>query len=420
LQKISFNEKDMRLMKRVGTKPIVTLSFLVVAATGIVWAVFSHLQERGGNRGQGEGASRAPVEVAQIQQAPIEWRRTFSGALEARAEFIVAPKVSGRVQGLNVNLADTVTQGQVVAELDNDEYVQAVAQAKADVEVARANIAEANSALEIANRELQRVITLRSSGVASESQYDAAQADQLAKQAQLEVAKAQLARANAALETANIRMGYTKVTADWTDGDEDRVVAERYVDEGDTVSANAPLLLIVELDPITGVIFVTEKDYAFLRPGQPVSLNTDAYPGEVFEGRIERIAPIFQHATRQARVELIVRNEDHRLKPGLFVRATVVLDRVEEATIVPQQALTKRADRTGVFVVQEDGQIVVWREVTVGLREGDRVQVFGQGLTGRVVTLGQHLLDDGSFVTIPADDRDTSGSVNRAAHEIET
>jgi len=406
-------------MKTVGAKTIV-IGFLALAAMGIVWVVFSHLQERGGGRGQKDSAPRVPVEVGQIERGPIEWRRTFSGTLEARAEFVVAPKVSGRVWRLSVNLADTVRRGQVVAELDNDEYVQAVAQAKADVEVARANIAEANSALEIANRELQRVITLRSSGVASESQYDAAHADQLAKQAQLEVAKAQLARANAALETANIRLGYTKVTADWTDGDEHRVVAERYVDEGDTVSANARLLLIVELDPITGVIFVSEKDYAFLRPEQAVSLNTDAYPGEVFGGHIERIAPIFQHATRQARVELIVRNEDHRLKPGLFIRAKVVLDRVDEATIIPQQALTKRADRTGVFVVHEDGKTVVWREVTVGIREGDRIQVFGQGLTGPVVILGQHLLDDGSVVTIPADDRGPTNGENRAAHKLES
>jgi len=394
-------------MKRTRSKIVVPMVVVVVTVV-IVMAVFHKARQRPGERTR-RGSSIAPVEVAPIEHGPIELRRTYSGTLEARSEFVVSPKVSGRIEKINVNLADSVARGQVVAELDNDEYVQAVAQAEADVAVARANLVQAKSALQIADRELQRIMTLRKGGVASESQYDAAQADQLAKQAELEVSRAQVTRAESALETANIRLGYTKVVADWTNGDARRVVAERYADEGNTVSANAPLLLIVALDPMTGVIFVTEKDYALMRPGQPVWLRTDAYPEETFVGRIERIAPVFQRATRQARVEIAVPNDTHRLKPGLFVRATVVLDRVAEATIVPQQALTKRADQTGVFVVNKDGTAVTWRNVTPGIREGDRLQIKGDDLVGRVVTLGQHLLDDGSAIVIPADPSDNAG-----------
>ncbi len=184
-----------------------------------------------------------PVEVAQIQRGPIALQRTFSGELEALAEFVVAPKVSGRVERVLVNIADTVKRGQVVAELDNDEYVQAVAQAQADLAVARANLSEAKSALEIANREFKRTESLLKRGIASDSEFDAARQDQLAKQAQLKVAAAQVTKAESSLETANIRLGYTKVTAGWTGGDEHRVVAERYVDEGQTVAANAPAAL---------------------------------------------------------------------------------------------------------------------------------------------------------------------------------
>jgi len=355
------------------------------------------------------------VEVGQVQRGPIELRRTYSGTLEARAEFVVAPKVSGRVERLTVNLADTVKRGQIVAELDNDEYVQEVAQARADLEVARANLSEAKSALEIANRDLERVRTLRGRGVASESQLDGARANHLTKQAQLEVAMAQAAKAESSLETANIRLRYTKVRASWTGGSERRVVAERFANEGGTVSANAPLLLIVELDPITGVMSVTEKDYVRMRTGQIGTLTTDAYPGETFEGRIDRIAPVFREATRQARVELTIRNAEHKLKPGMFIRVTVVLDRLAEATIVPEKALTTRDNRTGVFVVSEDGRSVSWRDVTVGIREGDRVQVEGEGLSGRVVTLGQQLVDDGSPITIPAREPEAPSAGPKAA-----
>jgi RND family efflux transporter MFP subunit len=373
---------------------------LIAMAAGLGWMVFGRSGEQGGPDERSGRSQPAPVEVAAIERMPIKLQRTFSGTLEARAKFVVAPKVGGRVERMAVDIADSVKRGQVVAELDNDEYVQSVAQAKADLEVAMANLAEARSALEIANRDLERVGTLRKRGVASESQLDAAKANQLSKQAQLEVAEAQVTRAESSLETGKIRQGYTRITADWTSGDDRRVVAERYVDQGETVSANTPLLLIVELDPITGVIFVTESDYARMKPGQAVLLTTDAFPDEEFPGEIDRIAPVFRQATRQARVELNIDNPEQKLKPGMFIRATVVLDRLAEATVVPEQALSTRGDRTGVFVLNEDSQTVSWREVRVGIREGGRVQVEGDGLSGRVVTLGQQLVDDGSRVTV--------------------
>jgi multidrug efflux pump subunit AcrA (membrane-fusion protein) len=86
----------------------------------------------------------------------------------------------------------------------------------------------------------------------------------------------------------------------------------------------------------------------------------------------------------------------------MFIRASVELVRLPEAIIVPEQALTIRDDKDGIFIVSDDGRSVTWREVKVGIRENDRVQVEGQGLNGRVVTLGQQLVEDGSAVTIPA------------------
>ena len=390
-------------MKLGGPKIIILVVLLIGAATGLGWIILGQFQKWAGSSKKSDVVLPAPVEVAPIQRGPIALQRTFSGELEALAEFVVAPKVSGRVERVIVNIADTVERGQIVAELDNAEYVQAVAQAQADLLVARANLSEAKSALEIADRELKRTESLLERGIASDSEFDAASQDQLAKQAQRKVAAGQVTKAESSLETANIWLGYTKVTAGWTGGDEHRVVAERYVDEGQTVAANAPLLLIVELDPIVGVVFVTEKDYAHLKPGQLVSLTTDAYPDEQYTGRIDRIAPVFRKSTRQARVEMTIDNPQHRLKPGMFIRATVVLAQIAEATIVPEQALTTRDDRSGVFIVSEDGRSVAWREVRVGIREDGKVQVEGEGLSGRVVILGQQLVDDGSPITIPAE-----------------
>ena len=374
---------------------LLTLAFLV-AGSLLGWAIHERLGSPGKDAAARAGKPPVPVEVAEIAIGPIERQRTFTGTLEARAEFVVAPKVSGRVEQIDFDLADEVVRGQTVAVLDDAEYVQAVARAEADLEVARASNAEAESLLQIAERELRRIDELRGRGATSESQRDLAKAEQLAKQAQVRVTSARIASAAADLEAARIRLGYTQVTADWRGGSERRVVAERYVDEGETLAANAPLLRIVELNPITAVFSVTERDYASLQTGQRATLATDAFPGETFSGDIQRIAPVFRETTRQARVELRVDNPDLRLKPGMFARATVTLERVARAVTVPQQALTVRDGRSGVFLVAPDGASVQWLEVQAGIQQGDRVELKGTDLTGQVVVLGQQLLDDGA------------------------
>jgi RND family efflux transporter MFP subunit len=377
----------------------ITILALLALATLLTGAILQRVSELG-DAASAQGAERAPapVEVAPIERGPITLRRTFSGTLEAAAQFVVAPKVAGRVRRVDVDLGDTVERGQVVVLIDDEEFVEAVNQAEADLAVARASHSEALSALEIIERALGRVESLRVGGVTSESQLDVAKADELSRRAHVEVTEANVKRAEAMLEAARIRRGYARVIADWSGGDDQRVVAERHVDEGGTVSANAPLLTIVELDPIVGVVHVPERDYALLAPGQPASLTTDSHPGRAFAGHVARIAPVFRSSTRQARVELRVDNLDEALKPGMFTRATLEFARVEDAIIVPFDALTERDSQMGVFVLDDAGERVTWRTVEVGIREGARAQVSGDGLTGRVVTLGQELCDDGSRV----------------------
>jgi RND family efflux transporter MFP subunit len=378
-----------------------SLALVMAAVAVLAWLTTQRLMEGNGQHTRDSGGERTvPVEVTAFEDGPIELRRTFTGSLDAHAEFVVAPKIGGRIEEIPVDFADTVTRGQVVARLDNAEYLLAVTQAEADLAVAKANLAEARSLLIIAERELQRLDKLRERGVSSESQRDLAKADQLAKQAHVEVTRAQITRAQAALEKARIRLGYTEISADWTGGNDRRLVAERYLNAGETVAANAPLLRIVELDSLIAVFFVTERDYALLHTGQRAEISTDSYPGDVFPGEIVRIAPVFRSSTRQARVEVRVANPQLHLKPGMFARISLVLERVAATRIVPEQALVTRDGHSGLFVVAEGGGSVAWREVTVGIRQGDRVQVKGENLGSRVVIMGQQLLKDGSQIVI--------------------
>lgn len=364
------------------------------------WVLYFYINDLA--PGRGKVSTRAiPVEVAEVRHGPMKMERTFSGTLQARAQFVVAPKISGRIKKLYVDLADSVTRGQVVAELDDEEYLQAVAQAEADLEVARANLEAAKSALEIADRELARVDQLRKQGLTTDTEYDVARASQLARQAEVEVARANLRKAESVLETSRIQLGYTRVRAEWTNGQELRVVGERYVDEGDTVSANAALFQVVEPAPLMAVIQVTEGGYAHLQPGQSASLTTAAYPDESFAARIERIAPVFSEATRQARVELRVENPDHKLKPGMFIRTIIALQEFDQAISVPELALTVREGEQGVFVVDEQGQQVRWQPVSADFRQGEWRRILRPAnLRGKVVILGQQFLDDGANIQV--------------------
>ncbi|MCB9728740.1 MAG: efflux RND transporter periplasmic adaptor subunit [Deltaproteobacteria bacterium] len=351
-------------------------------------------------RGAHSSERMVPVEVAPIRRGAIEAHRTFSGTLEAFARFDVAPKIGGRVAEVRVDIGDTVAQGSVVVTLDDDEAEQALALAEARLKVARAAVAGASSTWKGTGRELERERRLQAGGVSSDAQLDAARTRRQVADADKQMARAEVSQAEAEREVAKIRLEYTKVRASWAEGDDERVVAARHVDPGDTVAANAPLLTIVERDPLVAVISVTERDYAELRVGQVATLTSEAAPGRSFPATVARVAPAFSERSRQARVELRVENAERLLAPGAFARVTVALERAEDALLVPEAALTRRHGEDGVFVVQDD-LVAAWRPVRVGIRDQDLVQVEGEGLSGRVVTLGQQLLDEGVRVTIP-------------------
>ncbi len=348
------------------------------------------------------------VELAPIETGAIQDLRAFSGSLEPSQRVVVASPGGGRVEALKVQLAEVVERGQVVAELDDATLAQGLREAEAQLAQARAASVEAESAVEVAGREWERAQALHAKGVISDAELDEDRVRHLQAQAQVAMAKAEVQAEAARLELARIGLRDTKLEARWEGGPDRLVVAERFVQGGDTVGSDAPIVALVGLDPLLGVISVSEQEYGRLAVGQEVSLSAEAWPGEVFPAKVARIAPVFDERSRQARVELQVDNADGRLKPGMFVRATVGLDRQEQARIVPAEALTSREGQDGVFLYDEAQGQVRWVPVTAGVREGDRIAVSGEGLSGRVVTLGLERLADGSPVR-PAPSPPASG-----------
>lgn len=386
------------------------VGILVVLAlvAGIGWRVVAKLSARTGAKDR-KGNAVVAVETAPIRRAVIRNVAEFTGDLLARSEFIVAPKVAGRLVKLYVDIGDSIENDQLIAVLDDEEYNQQVEQAKAELEVAKASIEESRSIMDTAQRELDRVETLRAKKIASESELDESRSQFRTAQSRYKVSLAQVAQKEAALKTAEVRESYTKIHASWTGGSDTRLIGERFADTGAMLKANDPIVSVVDIAHLTAVIYVTERDYAQVKVGQKVDVSCDAYPNRPFVGEVIRVAPLVKQTSREARVEVKVDNSEKMLRPGMFIQARIELARHENATVVPEAAIVKRQNEAGVFLPA--GKKAKFVPVKAGFREGLLVEVTDPPLSGRVITMGQHLLENGTNITIGDGDQESGTEV---------
>ncbi|MBN2491630.1 MAG: efflux RND transporter periplasmic adaptor subunit [Planctomycetes bacterium] len=388
-------------MKRAVT------ALVIAALVGVLgWRIAVKVKEGGGNDGRGprRAGFAVAVEISPVEKATVREVSLFTGTLQPRARFVVSPKIAGRLEKLTVDVGDAVRSGDLIAELDDAEYAQQAAQARAELAVARASVAECKSTLEMAERELERVKALREKKVASESELDEQDARYTAARAKHAVALAEVTRREAALKAAEVRLSYTRIRVEWPDADAPRVVGERFVDEGEMLQPNAPIVSVLDNNVMIAQIDVIERDYPRIRIGQPAVLITDGFPDREFTGRILRIAPLLKELSRQARVEIELANEDGVLKPGMFVRARIEFDRHADVTVVPVAALARRDGHQGVFVADTAEKKARFVPVKAGITEGERVEIVEPALSGSVVTLGHHLLEDGAAIALPGEE----------------
>ena len=376
---------------------------LVLAALlgGIALRIYQKVAaERKGSPVRGRKAAAVAVRTQPVRRAAIRDVRVFTGTLAPAAQFVVAPKIAGRLEKLLVNVGEEVSSGQVIALLDSAEYAQNVEQARAELDVARANVVSCQSDLDLATREVARVRELRKAQVASEAELDRAETQYRAAQARYEVALAQVKQREAALKAEEVRLSYTRIVATWEGGSARRVIGERFVDEGAMLRANEAIVTVLDTETLLAIIAVAERDYPSIRIGQTAAIKADAVPGSIFTGRVVRKAPLLKESSRAARVEIEVPNPERVLAPGMFVRAELEFDRRDNAMVVPAAAVVRRNGRTGVFLANPAVKKAVFVPVVTGIVSGDGIEILAPPLEGEVVTLGQHLLDDGSAILV--------------------
>jgi RND family efflux transporter MFP subunit len=355
------------------------------------------------------------VEILPVEKAPIREIGSYTGSLYPLTEFVLAPKIAGRLEKIFVNIGDIVKSGQLLAVLEDDEYRQQVSQVQAELEVARANLQERKNILENAKREHERTIALWKKKIASESELDAADSEYKIQKAKLRVAVAQVSQKEAALKMANVRLSYTRIKVAENNSSGFRVVGERFVDEGAMMAPNKPIVSILDIGKLIAVIYVIERDYPKIQPDLEAVVSTDAYPGRTFSGEVTRIAPVLREKSREARVEIEIPNDLRLLKPGMFVRVQIQFGQRQNATVVPTTALVKRDGTQGIFLADVQAKKARFVPVTIGIVNGSRAEVLDPPITGAVVTLGHHLLEDGAAIILP-DQTPVGGAAKHAGN----
>jgi membrane fusion protein, multidrug efflux system len=328
----------------------------------------------GNQEANGEGEDEAPpipVETRTVGTGPVYAAYSGTAALETDAESQVVAKVAGEIVEILVEEGDAVLSGQVLARLDGDR--------------ARLELARAEASLRRLRQEMERNQRLRGDNLVSVEAYERSLFDY----------EAQLA----ARDLAELDLSYTEIRAPI-----DGVVAERLIRLGNTLTVNQATFKISALDPLLAYIYVPERHFNRLMPGQPAFIQADALAGASFEGNIARISPVVDPATGTFKVTVEVRDASHSLKPGMFTRVNIIYDSRESAVLIPRSALLEDEDADTLFIVDADG--MAHRIVAeTGYRSGSDVEITS-GLEGGedLVIIGQAGLRDGARVEVVARD----------------
>lgn len=341
------------------------------------------------------GRPPMPVETAPVSRAPLTDDLQIVGNLVGNATVDVAPKVGGRLASVRVRIGDSVSRGQVIATVEDDEIREQVRQAEAAAQVAQATIRQRDADLKFAQTNLERAQSLFQRQLIAQQALDDAAARQQAAAAQLDLARAQNAQSRARLQELRITLANTVIRSP-VDG----FVGARFLDQGGFASTNQPVFSVVDIRPVRLVANLVERDFRRVSAGTPARVEVDAFPGEDFVGRVARVAPVFDPQTRTAQMEIEVPNPSGRLKPGMYARVTLRVAEKPDALTVPRNAVVDRAGEKLVFIA--DGGKVRARKVETGIESPELVEITAGLQEGEiVVTVGAAALSDGDAIVVP-------------------
>jgi membrane fusion protein (multidrug efflux system) len=325
----------------------------------------------GGNGAEAEAPAvvrTVPVRAAKVETRDLVETLTLTGTLDPRAEVTVVPEISARLVRTLKNEGDRVSQGDLLAVLDDADFRLARDRARSALDLAEANRAHARAEKERADS------LLKTGGITDK--------DHLSAQVAVQVAEASAAQARTELAIAQRQLGRSQLTAPLSGR-----IAKRMADAGTIVSAGTPIYTIVDDEVFEFRSSVASGDFSKLRIGEPVTVTVDALPGFTTQGEVNRIAPKVDARSRS--FEAIIRVPGRpQLVSGLFARASVKVREVPNSLVVPPAALLRDgADPTHAQTFVIIGGKAERRDVVVGFEVPDAVQVTAGLKAGETVVV---------------------------------
>lgn len=349
---------------------VAVLALAILAGGGFGLWQFREQVQHAANASRAAGGPPAGFAVPVLAE-PVSVERmaeqvTAIGTLRANESVTLRPEVVGRVAEIAFEEGSAVTAGAVLVRLDDS--------------IPRAELAQAEAELELAQATARRAQDLYARGAGS-----AANRDQ---------AVATLRTSTAAVELARARLEKYRLVAPF-----DGIIGLRRVSPGEFVNVGADIVNLVSINPIKLDFRVPEVFLSRVKEGQAIAAAVDAYPDRTFPGRIVAIDPAIDPLGRSIAIRAALPNRDGILRPGLFARVTLTLREEPEAIMVPEAAIVPFAGQVLVMKVV-DGKAQP-QPVTLGLRRHGKVQVT-QGLAPGdvVVTAGQMKLQPGAAVAV--------------------
>lgn len=309
------------------------------------------------------------ADLAQARGEPIAATLALSGLLQPLAESVLTAEVEGRIDSVLVRPGETVKAGQVLARMNTRDLAARLAEQQA-------NLAASRAQLELAEKTQRRNEELKARNFISANSLDSSRSTLDANREALRAHEAQRALARQSLDKAMIRAPQAGI------------VAERAVQPGQHVGLNARLFSIVDLAELEFAASVPVSQVGAVRVGQNVTVVAEGTAGEAV-GRVERIAPTADAATRMIPVYIRVANRDGRLKGGMAARGRLRLGEVQNAVTLPREALRGSGDKPAVLaIVQGRAEL---REVRVGLidENSGRVEIKSGIRAGETVVLAR-------------------------------
>ena len=334
------------------------------------------------------------VEISKVRLGPLNEKVFLVGALKPIAQVDVVSKMTGRIDQLSAEIGDWVQKGTLIAKVDEDEVRQQVNRAAAALEVAKASLSQKQTDLEILKKELDRAVELHENQLIPRRDLDTAEARYRGAIAQEKLAEAQIDQAQAELRELRVRLDNTRILAPISG-----LVGKRHLDNGALVNPSMPVVSLVDLSTMVMEINAPEKDLVKIRPGLEANIVLDAYPEQKFKGRVIRLSPILDPATRTGSVEIEVPNPKMMLKAEMFARVELDLGTRHNTLLVPREALVSHDQQRGVFKLQDD--IARFQPVDAGVSQGGDVEVISGLKEGEaVITLGVNLVKNGDRVQL--------------------